>query len=889
MSNNQPLKIMFWNANGILNKTQELQALATQLKLDIILINETKLIPRNRLKLINYFTYRTDNPRATDSGHGSGGTAILIHRRIPHKQVCLNTTMSSTSIIISSGSHQIRVSSVYKSPNHALDPLDLTELTTGSDWFIAAGDFNAKHPLWNSRLTNTAGTVLYQHAQNSDYSIIAPDTPTHFSNTPRNKPDVLDIAITKLPHQSIEITNLNQLSSDHNPILLTISESPITTSPPHNDLRVNWKKFENELTCITQNSKAVPYNSITNIDIALNNFTQSIISAVNTSTYKKSTRPNGLNIPTEIMQEIAKKNRLRREWQNTRNPETKRLLNHKISFIRSMLATHRSDEWDKFIDSVSTDVQSLHKLNKKLLNKPTATNPLSGPNGLLFAAIDKAEAFADYFENQFTLNPGPDLPDVQATVQSINQTSNPGGLFTSPGKIQAIMKHLPKRKAPGEDTISNAALKNLPPKSIVTLTNIINGCLRLGYFPDQWKLSILITIKKPRKDPTHPSSYRPIALLSSVSKVFEKVILNFLRKEIGQKIRPEQHAFRESHSTTTQLVKLVDQLCVHRNNKQKTTAVFLDIEKAFDRVWHNGLLYKLHQLGTSLNLIKIIKSFLQLRTFAVKNDNILSSPRPVLAGVPQGSCLSPFLYSVYTNDIPLSPGAEVALFADDTLFLTSDRNPKRARIRLQRQIHEALEWFAKWRLRVNAQKTMAIIFNQVSAANIPPLSFNGHQIPWSKSAKYLGVKLDRFLSFNEHVAETVKKATRIRGMLYPVLNKYSPIPINNKLMILQLYIRSVLAYAGPVWGGLISKTNWSKIEAVQNIGLRTIFQAPLYVSNSTILASAKLPSVREFILKCSKSTFYKCQTSNYKHLQNLGRIEPAGKIIQKPRPIDWSL
>lgn len=85
-----------------------------------------------------------------------------------------------------------------------------------------------------------------------------------------------------------------------------------------------------------------------------------------------------------------------------------------------MLATHKSDEWDKFLDSVSSDVRSLHKLNKKLLNKQTATNLLSGTNGLIFLAKDKAETFVDYFEKQFTLNPGPDIADVQSVVKTIN-------------------------------------------------------------------------------------------------------------------------------------------------------------------------------------------------------------------------------------------------------------------------------------------------------------------------------------------------------------------------------------------------------------------------------------------------------------------------------------
>lgn len=115
-----------------------------------------------------------------------------------------------------------------------------------------------------------------------------------------------------------------------------------------------------------------------------------------------------------------------------------------------------------------------------------------------------------------------------------------------------------------------------------------------------------------------------------------------------------------------------------------------------------------------------------------------------------------------------------------------------------------------------AQKIVAIIFNQHNISKIPRLTLNGHQVPWSKTAKYLGVHLDRFLYFLIGVQETVRKVTRVRGML----NNHSSISIPNKLSILQMYVRSIIAYAGPAWGPLISSTNWSKLEAVQNIALR---------------------------------------------------------------------
>lgn len=149
--------------------------------------------------------------------------------------------------------------------------------------------------------------------------------------------------------------------------------------------------------------------------------------------------------------------------------------------------------------------------------------------------------------------------------------------------------------------------------------------------------------------------------------------------------------FRVDHSTTLQLLKLTDQLCSNANKNEKTVAVFLDMEKAFDRVWHEGPIYKLSEIGTPYNIVKIIQSFLLSRSFRVRQDGILSSCKPTLSGVLQGSCLSPSLYSIYTNDIPINPNTHLALSANDTLLFSNDKNPKRAIIYLQKQVNIALQ------------------------------------------------------------------------------------------------------------------------------------------------------------------------------------------------------
>jgi len=165
------------------------------------------------------------------------------------------------------------------------------------------------------------------------------------------------------------------------------------------------------------------------------------------------------------------------------------------------------------------------------------------------------------------------------------------------------------------------------------------------------------------------------------------------------------------------------------------------------------------------------------------------------------------------------------------MFTTSNKNPKRAAIQLQKQLDVTLTWCDKWRLNINAQKMVVVMFNGPNNFASHHLILNGHQIPWSPTSKYLGVTLDRNLTFAAHIKSTFKKATTIHGMLYPILNHSSPIPIKTKLNILQLYIKPITSYAGPAWGPLISRANWRKLEAVQNISLRTSTSSPWFVSN----------------------------------------------------------
>jgi hypothetical protein len=155
---------------------------------------------------------------------------VLVHCRIARLPTTLRTNLQSTSIIIKIHDIEILVTAIYKPPSQTLDMSDLDILTQSSTWSISAGDFNSKHSRWNSRTTNTSGSILYNHVFQNNYTVISLTSPTHHPYIQSYRPDVLDITLTKVP-LPVTVTNINDLSSDHNPVLLEVHGTPIASKP----------------------------------------------------------------------------------------------------------------------------------------------------------------------------------------------------------------------------------------------------------------------------------------------------------------------------------------------------------------------------------------------------------------------------------------------------------------------------------------------------------------------------------------------------------------------------------------------------------------------------------------------------------------------------------
>ena len=237
---------------------------------------------------------------------------------------------------------------------------------------------------------------------------------------------------------------------------------------------------------------------------------------------------------------------------------------------------------------------------------------------------------------------------------------------------------------------------------------------RWGYIPTAWKLATFCMLLKPDKLPSLTTSYRPISLMSSIMKLFEQVIERRLcsyLEDIGF-INKYQSGFRQNKSTDDHLFWLSQSVMESFNREGYVVAAFLDVEEAFDNVWHNGLRYKIFMLDLPTKMTRWLSDFLVGRVIQVNMNGFRFDKISPIAGVPQGSVLSPLLFLIYVNDLtkPHHRQNSKSQFADDTALWAASKNVQSATKLLCKDLRKPGKWCAKWRIKLNPEKTKVIIF-----------------------------------------------------------------------------------------------------------------------------------------------------------------------------------
>jgi hypothetical protein len=281
--------------------------------------------------------------------------------------------------------------------------------------------------------------------------------------------------------------------------------------------------------------------------------------------------------------------------------------------------------------------------------------------------------------------------------------------------------------------------------------------------------------------------------------------------------------------------------------KRLTGAIFLDVAKAFDAVWVDGLLFKLTVLNFPSYLVKIISSCLHNRMFEAVFLTAASTRRCMRAGVAQGGVVSPVLFNLYVNDMQVpSRHVELALYADDTVIIATSRKSALLIRYLENYLSDLKRWLREWRITIDVSKSNAMLFAMAAwrVLRPRPLQFLGQPIELVNTLRYLGVTLDPRLTWRPHIVQVRKTASQRRGVLGSLLSRRSGLSIRNGVLLYKQLLRPMLDYACPIWK-CAAHSYFKQLQALQSKCLRIATGAPWYISSRQIHEDLGVPFFEE--------------------------------------------
>lgn len=841
--------LVMWNANGVLSRRDELLAFVTTHEFSVALLSETHLRNPNRFAMANHHVYRTDRPIAANQ-RSAGGTAILVNHNVRHEEIALPPLerLEATGVLVHTARGPLRLFAVYSAPNAKLVLGDLDALLDSPLPTIIAGDLNCKDPAWNSRRGNAKGLRLRAHAIRSGFDVYGPTEPTHIHHN--TTADVLDIVLMKNCQHSLELETLAELSSDHNPVRITIGDEllPAPQAPRRCWRRADWDAYR---VAVSETVATSPITTPAELDKAVSQLTDTIVAAVERSVpLLPPSHCSIYDLPPSLMAAIREKNKARRQWQQLRTPDRKARYNKLERELTRDIAVFRGKRWEQTVGELKPEDASIWTMTRKLLNRAEPSPPLQGRNHLACSPRDKAEVLADSLEAQFTPNPpNAHSAGVEQTVTRHLAANRPRDQSPPPvtrSQVTDIVVGLPSKKAPGADGVTNTMIRELPEEGALRLVAIINASLQLQHFPTPWKCAKVIVFPKPGKPLRDPANYRPISLLSCLSKVLEKVVLSRLKDFVDRHdlLIPQQFGFRPKHSTTHQLLRVTNHIREGLKNQKSTGVIFLDIAKAFDRVWHTGLVGKLISQGFDGYLINWVVSYLDSRSFFVALRGEQSTTRPIAAGVPQGGLISPLLFNLLTNDIPTDlPDTQLALYADDAAIYCQTHTGGAMRRRLQASVDKVCAYYHRERILVNATKTEATFFTRRTKVVRPLIRVAGEAVQWRPHSRYLGVVLDKRLTFAEHLRQTSTKAYRKLAALRPLFRARSMLAAT-KVRLYEAIIRPTMTYASPIWANA-ARSHQMRLQRIQNAALKAALRLPRYARTADVHRQCRMATLGE--------------------------------------------
>uniref|UniRef100_A0A669AV95 Reverse transcriptase domain-containing protein n=1 Tax=Oreochromis niloticus TaxID=8128 RepID=A0A669AV95_ORENI len=398
--------------------------------------------------------------------------------------------------------------------------------------------------------------------------------------------------------------------------------------------------------------------------------------------------------------------------------------------------------------------------------------------------------------------------------------------------VERLLISLPDDTSSGSDNIDSKLLKVAAKFVSPPICHIFNRSLACSLFPLQWKESKIIPIPKNKNDVFNGVNSRPISLLPVLSKSMERIVYEQIQYYLteNQLLTQFQHAYKPGYSTSSALIHMTDNWYRYLDNGNLVRVVFLEFSAAFDLINHDLLIDKLKCYGFSPAALCWMESYLSGRRQKVYYNGYFSEGCEMNCGLPQGSCLGPLLYSVFTNDLPyVLDKSHLVMYADDSTMFYSASNYSELTSVLQQDLLNVFDWISKNNMILNVSKSKSMsIGSRVRLVNCPQLNLSiaGPVLEQVTQIKLLGVTINHHLSWSQHINSVIKKM----GQGIAIARKCS-FYITSSIMkdVINALVLSHLEYCSSIWSAA-NKTDLNRLQLVQNRAARLVLRCSYYTN-----------------------------------------------------------